>query len=77
MYHMLVLTTSVTRSGSQLAAGRVLLFSLSTFAEGRVDIRLRRQIKCDKAVYSVATFGARYVPLWSLNLNFFSSVNLE
>lgn len=62
MYHMLVLTTIVNRVKPHQAAGRVLFFNLRTSDEGRVDVKLKHQIKHDKPVYSVAAFGARCVP---------------
>ena len=62
---MLVLTTAVSRLLPRQAAGRILFFTLKTSGEGGVDVRLKHQIKHDKPLYSVAAFGARYVPSWS------------
>ncbi|KAI9880096.1 MAG: hypothetical protein M1830_005341 [Pleopsidium flavum] len=57
-YHMVVLSTIVHRSSPPKAVGRMLFFNVRENNEGRVDVKLKHQIKHDKPVYSVAAFGA-------------------
>ena len=76
---MLVLSTQINRSTPHHAAGRVLFFNLRISDEGRVDVKLKHQIRHDKAVYSVAAFGARCVfqpgrPLYARSTNTGSSL---
>ncbi len=77
MYHMLVLTTIVNRSTPHQAAGRVLFFNLKTSDEGTVDVKLKRQVKHEKPVYSVAAFGPRCVRQFVAHLNPSSATNMR
>lgn len=56
---MLVFSTIVIRPAPQQAVGRILFYNVRVNNEGRVEVKIKHQIKCGKPVYSVAAFETK------------------